>query len=245
MSDPENFLKRWSRRKQDAADENAQPGPPAAVDAGKVAARSPEIDQTDAARPAAAKPPPLPEFDLAKLPTIESIGANSDIRPFLLPGVPPQLKLAALRRAWSADPVIRDYIGPSENAWDFTDPNSMAGFGDLDPNFDVKGMLAQLFGEKPQDDSAKPAEPDRQTAQLTDKSTAAGSAAAPDGVSASDAVTPSPCPEPSPAAEQSNIPAQSNLVQREGNIASRDKNTEESKPELGTPRRPHGGALPQ
>jgi hypothetical protein len=43
--------------------------------------------------------------------------------------VPEALKLAALRRMWTLDPAIRDYVGPAEYAWDFNDPGSMAGFG--------------------------------------------------------------------------------------------------------------------
>jgi hypothetical protein len=62
---------------------------------------------------------------------IESIGAGSDIRPFLAPGVPADLTRAALRRAWSADPAIRDFIGLSENSWDFNGPDGVPGFDPL------------------------------------------------------------------------------------------------------------------
>ena len=67
---------------------------------------------------------PATEFllDLANLPAIESIGSGSDIRPFLAPGVPADLTRAALRRAWSTDPAIRDFVGLSENSWDFNEP---------------------------------------------------------------------------------------------------------------------------
>ena len=57
--------------------------------------------------------------DAASLPPIGSIGPASDIRPFLEPGVPQDLARAALRRAWMVDPAIRDFVGPSENFWDF------------------------------------------------------------------------------------------------------------------------------
>jgi hypothetical protein len=57
--------------------------------------------------------------DAASLPPIGSIGAASDIRPFLEPGVPQDLARAALRRAWTVDPAIRDFVGLSENSWDF------------------------------------------------------------------------------------------------------------------------------
>ena len=55
-------------------------------------------------------------FDPASLPTIESIGAESNIRAFLEAGVPGDLARAALRRVWSLDPAIRDFVGLSENS---------------------------------------------------------------------------------------------------------------------------------
>jgi hypothetical protein len=70
-------------------------------------------------------------FDAASLPPIESIGAGSDIRPFLEPGVPQDLARAALHRAWAADPAIRDFIGLSENSSDFNAPDAVPGFGSL------------------------------------------------------------------------------------------------------------------
>jgi hypothetical protein len=66
------------------------------------------------------------------LPPIESIDAATDITAFLRKGIPQELSRAALRRAWSADPAIRDFVGLAENAWDFNDPNAMPGFGPLD-----------------------------------------------------------------------------------------------------------------
>jgi hypothetical protein len=65
---------------------------------------------------------------------------------FMQPGVPEALSRAALRRAWSADPAIRDFIGLAENSWDFTASDGMHGFGALDPA-DAKRLLAQLFSE--------------------------------------------------------------------------------------------------
>lgn len=56
----------------------------------------------------------------------------TDVTAFLRSGIPPELTRAALRRAWLADPAIRDFVGLAENAWDFNDPNAMPGFGPLD-----------------------------------------------------------------------------------------------------------------
>ena len=69
-----------------------------------------------------------PLFDAASLPPIAAIGPGSDIRPFLDPGVPQELTRAALRRAWTTDPAIRDFVGLSENSWDFNARDGIPGF---------------------------------------------------------------------------------------------------------------------
>jgi hypothetical protein len=120
MSD-EQFLARWSRRKQEA---NAGHAEPASEEAAEANGPLPS-DR------AAAEPVP-PETDISNLLPIESIDADTDITAFLRPGIPQELSRAALRRAWGADPAIRDFVGLAENAWDFNDPNAMAGFGALD-----------------------------------------------------------------------------------------------------------------
>ncbi|HZL40940.1 MAG TPA: DUF3306 domain-containing protein [Pseudolabrys sp.] len=148
MSDPVNFLDRWSRRKRDGADE------PAPGEANKTAG---------APEPVEAKPPAAETaFDPASLPPVESITAESDIRAFLQPGVPPDLSRAALRRAWSSDPAIRDFVGLVENGWDFNDPTAMPGFGPIDAS-EVAQLLARVIGG-PREETAAP----RQLAALPD-----------------------------------------------------------------------------
>ena len=87
---------------------------------------------------AAPKTAKKPEFDLSKLPSLESITSATDIRAFLAPGVPQELSRAALRRAWAADPAIRDFVGLAENAWDFTDPNAMPASATFRPEMTSK-----------------------------------------------------------------------------------------------------------
>ncbi|HET7122484.1 MAG TPA: DUF3306 domain-containing protein [Bradyrhizobium sp.] len=120
MSD-EEFLARWSRRKQEA-----RSGHPAPEPAEPMQAHEPTSP------PATADDPSNPDLDLSSLPPIESIDAATDITAFLRKGIPQELSRAALRRAWTADPAIRDFVGLAENAWDFNDPNAMPGFGPLD-----------------------------------------------------------------------------------------------------------------
>jgi hypothetical protein len=52
-----------------------------------------------------------------------------------------------LRKVWTTDPAIRDFIGIAENQWDFTDPNAMPGFGPLQEGDDVAKLVAQAMGE--------------------------------------------------------------------------------------------------
>ena len=89
------------------------------------------------------------EFNAATLPPIESIDAQTDITVFLKDGVPNELRVAALRRAWIVDPAIRDFKGLQENGWNFNDADSVPGFGKLGPEVDVKRMVAQILGEAP------------------------------------------------------------------------------------------------
>lgn len=100
------------------------------------------------------------ESGSAVLPPIESIDAQTDITGFLQSSVPTELRLAALRRAWSADPAIRDFVGLQENGWNFNDPDSILGFGEIGPEVDVKTMLAAIFGE-PKRSAARPSRQQR------------------------------------------------------------------------------------
>jgi hypothetical protein len=133
---PKNFLKRWSRRKQAAEARAPDDAERAQTDA----------DASERARATEKIDVDLPEFDPKLLPPIESINAASDVRAFMAPGVPEELTRAALRRAWATDPTIRDFIGLAENQWDFTNPDSIPGFGTLEFTDDIRRMVAGLVG---------------------------------------------------------------------------------------------------
>ena len=150
MNDPENFLSRWSRRKRDANEqrEEAAHQETSVRSAGNAESSPDEVALTPPPRPAA-------EFDVSSLPPIESIDSNTDISAFLQKGVPEALRHAALRRAWSSDPSIRDFVGLTENYWDGVGPEGVPGFGDLDPNLDVRRLVAELFGEAPRAQSCQ------------------------------------------------------------------------------------------
>jgi Protein of unknown function (DUF3306) len=157
MTDSENFLERWSRKKTEAARE-PEDHPAADTRPGDEAPSLP-LNAESKPLPAAANP----AFDLSKLPSLDSITSASDVRAFMMPGVPPELTRAALRRAWMADPAIRNFVGLSENAWDFTDPSAMPGFGDIPVGYDLKKMVAEVFGELDRK-AEQPAQPSDQVA---------------------------------------------------------------------------------
>jgi hypothetical protein len=144
MSEPKSFLDRWSRRKQQAADEAAPANEHAPVKTKNAAA----------APPPEAKEAVEPVFDPASLPSLDSIAADTDISAFLKPGVPSALKHAALRRAWSVDPQIRDFIGLVENGWNWNDPVGVPGFGPMPEGEDIGRLLAQAMGTLPAEPGA-------------------------------------------------------------------------------------------
>jgi len=146
----QDFLQRWSRRKLGSAE--------AQDTAASAPAEPPPASESQPASPPAEASAEPVGFDLASLPPIESIDATTDIRAFLAPGVPVELTRAALRRAWTSDPTIRDFVGIAENQWDFTNPDAVPGFGALDfKEEEVRAMVSRLFGEAPAEAPAESA----------------------------------------------------------------------------------------
>lgn len=143
----EDFLKRWSRRKRDVAEaeQAKQPAPEDASHKSSVASGDERsIKPVEAIQPAE---PLEPVFDLKELPPIESITAATDIRPFLAPGIPVDIARAALRRAWSADPRIRDFVGLADYDWDYHAVGGAAGFGPLEMTDELRRAVARILGE--------------------------------------------------------------------------------------------------
>jgi hypothetical protein len=220
MSEPEKFLDRWSRRKRDAADESA------AVEAKHAADAPPPAAESKA-------PPAEAPFDPASLPPIESITAESNIRAFLKAGVPPELTRAALRRAWSADPQIRDFIGLVENGWDFNDPNGMPGFGPITAG-DVARLLARAIGAPPAAEETAP----QQSALAQDNS----EQNPPPAIASKPAQQ---SPQDEPAAKQQLAALKKDSVQRSGDDAATQNNSDDREIVPTSRRRGHGGALPK
>lgn len=144
------FLSRWSRRKR--GEEVAEPAPPVLAE--------PEAPPEPMLEPVAEAPPSEPEFDISTLPPIESLDASSDFTVFLKPGVPQALRTAALRKAWLADPLIRDYMSPLDYAWDFNTPGGLPhGFSNVlaETGEALRKLVNQAIGEM-EPEEEKPAE---------------------------------------------------------------------------------------
>jgi hypothetical protein len=149
----EDFFSRWSRRKRQARLEEpprcpgVQGAEPDAADAAPQAA--PE-DAATAPPDAAAAPPDaaMTEEEIARLPTIDELTADTDISVFMRKGVPEGLRNAALRRMWSLDPSIRDYVSEArEYAYDWNVPGGVPGFGGaLPPADEIERMAARIVG---------------------------------------------------------------------------------------------------
>ena len=72
------------------------------------------------------------------------IDADTDISGFLAAGVPSDLTRAALRRAWTSDPKIRNFVGLADYDWDFNAAGSMAGFGPLEIAGEVSKVVSGI-----------------------------------------------------------------------------------------------------
>jgi len=129
-----SFVARWLRRKQEAR---------------RVAMRAWE-------KPAALQNTPMPEKGIdpaiEAAPSGESIDLRAidlaqpgAVRAALAAGIPEQARRTALRQAWLSDPMIRNFIGLSENSWDFTVPGAVPGFGVLSTE-EAQQLLARATG---------------------------------------------------------------------------------------------------
>lgn len=125
-----DLMRRWSRLKRRSA---AEPAARPAVQAESGADM-------------------LTEKEIVALPDINTLTAESDVTCFMRKGVPAALRNAALRRMWTLDPSIRDFVGPARDySYDWNCPGSVPGSGALEPGAATAAMLRRIFGdgEKP------------------------------------------------------------------------------------------------
>lgn len=145
------FLARWSRRKAAARRGAPEPDPvlpsEAAIAADADAEAAPVAREAPPEDRSGLEPPPLPDPD--------SLDAASDLRPFLQPGVPAELRRRALRRMWKVNPIIAipDGLDDYYVVNDFSDASTTVA--DLRTLYRVgRGML-----ESAEQERAEPAVP--------------------------------------------------------------------------------------
>lgn len=132
-----DFFSRWSKRKRAIVREI----PPESVPIAGEAALPPEEGTEGEA---------LSPEELAELPSLDSLTAESDLAQFLRAGVPMVMRKAALRRMWSLDTNIRDYVSEArEYAYDWNAVGGVPGNGPLLPTDDIKAMLRDIFDGTP------------------------------------------------------------------------------------------------
>ncbi len=176
MSD--GFLSRWTRRKRavraaelaerttdrgfkPSANAEAEEDAVAAADAAERHESEGIVDAGSAPSEAASErvtgDPAEPADPLPELPDLDALTRDSDLTPFLRSGVPAALRNAALRRMWSIDPAIRDFVSEArEYAYDWNSPGGVPGLGPLLPSDDVQAMLRKIVVGLPAE-AAEPA----------------------------------------------------------------------------------------
>jgi hypothetical protein len=219
----EDFLSRWSRRKRTAR-RNPEEEPRPAL--------APEKAAEPAADPAPLDEPALSEEEIAALPSVEELTAESDFGAFLRQGVPERLRNAALRRMWALDPAIRDHVGDARDyAWDWNVPGGVPGGGPLLPCDRVEETLQSIFG----DDRGGTAQPAGAAGERAGQAVADGEEVSPQ----SDARPAAPPQRTgSPSAAQAN-----DASERAESASSRKEHSDEPEPRDRPPLR-HGGAKP-
>ena len=203
----DGFLSRWSRRKA-AVQEREAPPEPEVPPEGQTVQEAPPEDQVD-------------EAYIAALPPLDSITAATDLAPFLRKGVPALLRNAALRRMWTADPLIRDHLDVARDYfWDWNAPGGVpGGGGSLSPDAVARMARAVSGAPDPAPQDAPDAPPDPIPDAPAPLAAADPEAAAPD--STAPALQPDDEPGPSAPLRHAAAPV----------------------PEI-PPRKRHGGAVP-
>ena len=106
MSEYDQFLSRWSRRKGQAQRAGTKVCVPDPIGGDKPTSQS----LSGQARSNDRGAEPIAELhvkELALLPRIEDMTAATDLAQFLRKGVPTALRNAAMRRMWTLDPAIQ------------------------------------------------------------------------------------------------------------------------------------------
>jgi hypothetical protein len=155
----EDFLGRWSRRKQRARRESADAAPP------QPPAPSPE-EQPDGASDEEAQEQPLTDVDM---PPLESLGEDSDYSGFLSPGVSDKLRRVALKKLFSS-PYFNVRDGLDDYDEDF---RNFEALGDIITS-DMRHQMEQEAERAKQAANEEPGEPPLEETQLAASADDAG-----------------------------------------------------------------------
>jgi len=123
VTDEQDFIRRWSRRKQaarhdpGAGDRQPAEEPPVEIEETKTGeseatASSDSSDTGESAETGKAA---------IELPEIDSLSADSDFTPFMKAGVPKEIRNRALRKLWRVNPAFGHLDGLNDYDGDFTD----------------------------------------------------------------------------------------------------------------------------
>jgi hypothetical protein len=241
MSD-DAFLTRWSRRKRAAQATPRQPRAAAVegqVDAAAQAARGGEGVAAESA--GAVPEPELSAEALADLPRLEELTADSDVSLFLRRGVPETLRNAALRRMWSLDPKIRDFLSEArEYAYDWNTPGGVPGNGPILTGEEARRLAARAMGgddePAPLREQAAAMEADSQSGE------AARHAARPAETDGDEGISTSAGDERESAPVLAETQTNDRQGAADGGVEAPPQ--ESNAPSTPSPRRRHGGALP-
>jgi Protein of unknown function (DUF3306) len=252
MNDPEHFIARWSRRKQqaaDGADEAKSSSVPATSEAAPtVGSNEGAAGNASADQPGAVGQTP-PAFDLTQLPSLDAIAAGTDLRAFLAPGVPSELTRAALSRAWALDPAIRDFVGLAEYDWDFNTPGSAPGFGPLEMTEELRQALADMMGgrrnsDEPGQTAASPGTVEEQNAP-SEIEPASNLVTGPSGDPQAAHLEHRGSTQDEPVKSAQKLPACDELTRPRQEVAAAQHSRRKVESAQGIINRPHGRALPK
>ncbi|NNG05388.1 MAG: DUF3306 domain-containing protein [Inquilinus sp.] len=152
MADPEGFLRRWSRRKQDVRQEGAGDGAPEPDTAGPMV--EPPAEEAELSAPAVSQGDEEDtETLVSRLPDIDEMTDQSDFRPFMDPRIPDALRNRALRKLWRSNPVFAVLDGLNDYDEDYTDA-AMVVPG-LKTAYQVgRGLVRKALDQPPEADAA-------------------------------------------------------------------------------------------
>jgi hypothetical protein len=239
----DDFLSRWARLKSEARKPApGEPAPDVADPAPSPDAAPPEDRVVEAAAEDGEAGSELTVEEIADLPPVEELTSATDLTPFLRAGVPSLLRNAALRRMWTIDPAIRDYVGDAcEYAYDWNIPGGAPGVGPLLPSDDVKAMARRIFEGPP-----RPAEAKDEPGERDGEALEAGAAAEDDPTSQAERGVPDDGEPDDPCPEITSSPASIHDAAGEArpSLRTADGPAAGEPPVAPTSFRRHGGAIP-